>query len=58
LAPVSEFQKETQSEGVDVSVKGKAFPLQAWTSPLGFLEAEAPEFLDNWHMKVVRYMYQ
>jgi hypothetical protein len=34
--------------------KGKAFPLQAWTGPWGFQEFEAPEFLDNWHMKVVR----
>jgi hypothetical protein len=32
------------------SVKGKAFPIQA----LGFQEVEAPEFLDNRHMKVVR----
>jgi hypothetical protein len=31
--------------------KGKAIPLQAWT---GFQEVEAPRFLDNWHMKVVR----
>ena len=34
--------------------KGKAFPLQAWTGPWGFQEVEAPEFLDNRHMKVVR----
>jgi hypothetical protein len=34
-------------------VKGKAFPLQAWAGPWGFLEAEAPEFPDNRHMKVV-----
>jgi hypothetical protein len=34
--------------------KGKAFPLQAWTGPWGFQEFEAPEFLDNRHMKVVR----
>jgi hypothetical protein len=34
--------------------KGKAFPLQAWTGPWGFLESEALEFLDNRHMKVVR----
>jgi hypothetical protein len=33
----------------------KAFPLQAWTGPLGFQEVEAPEFLDNRHMKVVRF---
>jgi hypothetical protein len=30
--------------------KGKAFPLPAW----GFQEAEAPEFLENQHRKVVR----
>jgi hypothetical protein len=36
------------------AVKGKAFPLQASTGPWGFLEVEAPEFLDNRHMKVVR----
>jgi hypothetical protein len=34
--------------------KGKAFPLQAWTGPSGFQEFEAPEFLDNRHLKVVR----
>jgi hypothetical protein len=32
----------------------KAFPLQTWTGPWGFQEVEAPEFLDNRHMKVVR----
>jgi hypothetical protein len=32
--------------------KGKAFP--GLDSPLGFQEVEAPEFLDNRHMKVVR----
>jgi hypothetical protein len=34
--------------------KGKAFPLQAWTGPSGFQEFEAPELLDNRHLKVVR----
>jgi hypothetical protein len=34
--------------------KGKAFPLQALERPLGFQEVEAPEFLHNRHMKVVR----
>jgi hypothetical protein len=33
---------------------GKAFPLQTWTGPWGFQEVEAPEFLDNRHMKVVK----
>jgi hypothetical protein len=33
---------------------GKAFPLQALDRPLVFQEVEAPEFLDNWHRKVVR----
>jgi hypothetical protein len=37
-----------------VKGKGKAFPLQAWTGPWEFQEIEAPEFLDNRHMKVVR----
>jgi hypothetical protein len=35
-------------------VKGKAFPLLAWRDPLGFLEAKAPEFLENRHIKAVR----
>jgi hypothetical protein len=30
------------------------FPATGLEKPLGFLEAEAPEFLDNRHMKVVR----
>jgi hypothetical protein len=34
--------------------KGKAFPLQAWKGPLEFQEVEAPDFLVNRHMKVVR----
>jgi hypothetical protein len=34
--------------------KLKAFPLQCLDRPLGFQEVEAPEFLDNRHMKVVR----
>jgi hypothetical protein len=32
----------------------KSLPLQAWRGPWGFQEVEAPEFLDNRHMKVVR----
>jgi hypothetical protein len=38
-------------------VKGKAIPLQAWTrldKRLGFQEVEAPRFLDDRHMKVVK----
>jgi len=38
----------------DCKGKGKATPLQAWTSPEGFKEVEAPRFQDNRHMKVVR----
>ena len=34
-------------------LKGKDFPLQAWTGPLGFQEVEAPEFVVNRHIKVV-----
>jgi len=34
--------------------KGKAIPVQAYYRPTGFHEAEAPRYLDNWHMKVVR----
>jgi hypothetical protein len=30
------------------------FPATGLERPLGFQEAEAPEFLDNRHMKVVR----
>ena len=33
--------------------KGKAIPLQAWTSTGGFQELEARIFQDNRHMKVV-----
>ena len=40
--------------GVRILGKCKAFPLQAWAGPWGFQEVEAPEFLDNRHMKVVR----
>jgi hypothetical protein len=32
----------------------KSFPATGLDRPLGFLEVEAPEFLDNRHMKVVR----
>jgi hypothetical protein len=32
----------------------KGFPITGLERPLGFLEVEAPEFLDNRHMKVVR----
>jgi hypothetical protein len=34
--------------------KGTDFQLQALDRPLGFLEVEAPEFLDNRHRKAVR----
>ena len=33
--------------------KGKAFPLQVWTGPLGSKRLRLTEFLDNRHMKVV-----
>jgi hypothetical protein len=33
----------------------KAIPVQAWTDPEGFRMLRLPEFLDNRHMKVVRY---
>jgi hypothetical protein len=32
----------------------KSFPATGLDRPLEFQEVEAPEFLDNWHMKVVR----
>jgi hypothetical protein len=32
----------------------KSFPATGLDRPLGFQEVEAPEFLDNRHMKVVR----
>jgi len=34
--------------------KGKAIPLQAWTGPGGFQEAESPRFQDIRYMKVVK----
>ena len=38
-------------------VKDVAIPLQAWAEdkPGRFQEAEAPRFLDNWHIKAVRF---
>jgi hypothetical protein len=39
---------------VSPSGKGKSFSATGLDKPLGFQEAEAPEFLDNRHMKVVR----
>ena len=36
------------------NLKGKATPLQAWSSPCGFSRLTLSEFLDNRHMKVVR----
>jgi len=36
------------------SPKGTAKPTQAYCRPLSFQEFEAPRFLDNGHMKVVR----
>jgi len=35
-------------------VQSKAIPVQAYYRPIGFQEAEAPRYLDNWHMKMVR----
>jgi len=32
----------------------KATPLQAWIGPYGSRKLRLPEFLDNWHLKVVR----
>ena len=37
-----------------VEVKGKAFPLQAWTGPWGSRRLRLPEVLDSRHVKVVR----
>jgi len=34
--------------------KGKAIPAQACCRPIRFQKAEAPRFLDNWHIKVIR----
>ena len=36
------------------TIKGKAVPLQTLTGPRGSRMLRLPEFLDNWHMKVVR----
>jgi hypothetical protein len=35
-------------------IKGTAIPVQAYYSPTGFQKVEAPIFLDDRHMKVVR----
>jgi hypothetical protein len=35
--------------------KGKAIPVQAWTSPYGSMRLSPPEFLDSRHMKVAAY---
>jgi hypothetical protein len=37
-----------------LQVKGQSNPITGLDRPLGFQEVEAPRFLDNWHMKVVR----
>jgi hypothetical protein len=36
-------------------LKGKAFPLQAWTGPCGSRRLRILEFLNNRHIKVVRW---
>ena len=36
------------------TAKSKAIPVQAYYRPIGFQEAEAPRYLDKWHMKIVR----
>jgi hypothetical protein len=36
------------------AVKRQSFPATGLDRPVGFLEVEAPEFLNNLHMKVVR----
>jgi hypothetical protein len=51
ISQTARFSEE--KKGVEHK-KGKAFPLQAWTGPWGFQEFEAPEFLDNRHLKVIR----
>jgi hypothetical protein len=42
-------------ERVGVKIQIKSFPATVLDGPLGFLEIEAPEFLENRHMKVVRF---
>jgi hypothetical protein len=37
-----------------VKGKGKAIPVQAYYRPSEYQEVEAPRFLDNRHMKLVR----
>ena len=34
---------------------GKAIPVQTWTGPEGSNRLRLPEYLDSWHMKVVRF---
>jgi len=43
---------KTQNRDIstDITVQGKANPLQAWIGP----EDDAPILQGNWHMKVVR----
>jgi hypothetical protein len=45
-----EFSREILAK---TQIKGKAFPLQAWTGTWGSRRLRL-EFLDNRHMKVVR----
>jgi hypothetical protein len=33
--------------------RGKAIPIQGWTGTSGFRKLRIPEFIDNWHLKVV-----
>jgi hypothetical protein len=37
----------------NITLEGKAIPLQAWTGPKGSRRLRLPEFLENRHMKVV-----
>jgi hypothetical protein len=37
------------------SREGKAIPVEAYYRPIGFQEVEATRFLDNRHIKVVRF---
>jgi hypothetical protein len=37
------------------SSEGKAIPMEAYYRPIGFQEVEATRFLDNRHMKMVRF---
>ena len=47
---VSSYAQTLQA---NITLEGKAIPLQAWTGPKGSRRLRLPEILENRHMKVV-----